>query len=217
MVEGTMSSARNAMLARIRDAVDPSRGLPAEEYGDLERRYRQHGTSSRAELIALFTSRIVHYDGHVFVSSPAELSATIGRAVLGRGKRVLHHPRDLDPRWLPTGIEFVSEAAPTLEALDASDGVVTGCTVAIASTGTIVLAHGSGEGRRALTLVPDYHLAIVFAAQIVETVPEGLARVAARRSSVMTTISGPSATADIEMTRIKGVHGPRTLDVIVVD
>jgi L-lactate dehydrogenase complex protein LldG len=88
---------------------------------------------------------------------------------------------------------------------------------AIAFTGTIILRHGAGEGTRALTLIPDYHLCVVFADQVVETVPEGFERLRGMETSPLTTISGPSATADIEMTRVKGVHGPRFLDVILVD
>ena len=103
------------------------------------------------------------------------------------------------------------------DALDRSEGVLTGCSVAIASTGTIVLRHGAGEGRRALTLVPDYHVCVVFRDQVLQTVPEAMRQLAALRPALVTTISGPSATADIEMTRIRGVHGPRTLDVVLVD
>ena len=97
------------------------------------------------------------------------------------------------------------------------DGALTTCTLAIAWTGTIVLHHSLSEGRRALTLVPDYHLCIVETEHIVDKVPEAVRRLRALEPSLVTTISGPSATADIEMTRIKGVHGPRTLDVIVVE
>jgi L-lactate dehydrogenase complex protein LldG len=93
--------------------------------------------------------------------------------------------------------------------------VVTACSAAIASTGTIVLRHVAGEGRRALTLIPDYHLCVVFPDQVVQTVPEAIRRLAALEPALVTTISGPSATADIEMTRVRGVHGPRTLDVIL--
>jgi len=100
--------------------------------------------------------------------------------------------------------------------LDKLDGVLTGCTVAIAETGSIVLQNAAAQGRRALSLVPDYHLCVVFASQVVETVPECFARLDATANLPTTFFSGPSATADIEMTRIKGVHGPRYLDVLLV-
>jgi L-lactate dehydrogenase complex protein LldG len=125
-------------------------------------------------------------------------------------------PPGFPREWLPHGWEFVVDDGLSHQDLDRIDGVLTTCTVAIALTGTIVLQHSPGEGRRVLTLVPDYHLCVVEAEQIVETVPEGIRRLCALNPSVATTISGPSATADIEMTRIRGVHGPRTLDVILV-
>jgi L-lactate dehydrogenase complex protein LldG len=125
-------------------------------------------------------------------------------------------PAELSRDLLPAGVAFVSDTGMSAIELDAAEGVLTGCTVAIAQTGTIILRHASAEGRRALTLVPDYHLCVVEADQIVETAPEAFRRLAALNPRVLTTISGPSATADIEMTRIKGVHGPRTLDVILV-
>ena len=125
-------------------------------------------------------------------------------------------PLDVDPAWLPAGIEFVPDEDLSFDFLDRSEGVLTGCSFAIASTGTIVLGHAAGEGRRALTLIPDYHLCVVHAGQVVQTVPQAIRGAAERRPSLLTTISGPSATADIEMTRIRGVHGPRTLDVVLV-
>jgi L-lactate dehydrogenase complex protein LldG len=100
--------------------------------------------------------------------------------------------------------------------LNAVDGVVTESTLAIAETGTIVLQNAAGQGRRAVSLVPDYHLCLVDVASVVETVPEAMDKLAATAALATTFISGPSATADIEMTRIKGVHGPRFLDVILV-
>ena len=113
-------------------------------------------------------------------------------------------------------MQFTPDAGLSFDDLDCSEGVLTGCSFAIANTGTIVLRHAAGEGRRALTLIPDYHLCVVLAGQVVHTVPEALRGVAEGRPALLTTISGPSATADIEMTRIRGVHGPRTLDVVLV-
>jgi L-lactate dehydrogenase complex protein LldG len=117
---------------------------------------------------------------------------------------------------LPEGFEFVVDEGLSAAELDGFEGVVTASTVAIAETGTIVLQVVAGQGRRAATLVPDYHLCVVRGVDVVETVPEAMARLAASATVATTFVSGPSATADIEMTRIKGVHGPRFLDVILV-
>jgi hypothetical protein len=117
---------------------------------------------------------------------------------------------------LPEGIEFVVDEGMGAADLDGFEGVVTGSTVAIAETGTIVLQNVPGQGRRAATLVPDYHLCVVRAEDVVETVPEAMDRLAGTAELATTFVSGPSATADIEMTRIKGVHGPRFLDVVLV-
>jgi L-lactate dehydrogenase complex protein LldG len=133
-----------------------------------------------------------------------------------RGKRSLLIPPHLPPEWLPSDMEFIPDRDLTFAELDASEGALTACTVAISFTGTIILSHSAHEGRRALTLIPDYHLCIVRADQVVETVPEGIRKLRDFQTRPITTISGPSATADIEMTRIKGVHGPRTLDVILM-
>ena len=133
-----------------------------------------------------------------------------------RGKRGLIVPHGLPAIWLPEDFAFVPDDALSYEALDRSEGVLTGCAVAIAATGTIVLCHSPAEGRRALSLVPDYHLCVVYEEQVVETVPEGIRNLRPHQSDPITTISGPSATSDIEMTRVKGVHGPRVLDVVLV-
>jgi L-lactate dehydrogenase complex protein LldG len=135
------------------------------------------------------------------------LDETIAAALRDRGVQNLVVPADL-ARW-----GTVDEALSTAE-LDGFDGVLTGATVAVAETGTIVLDGSPDQGRRAITLVPDYHLCVVRVAQVVQTVPEAVARLDARRP--LTWISGPSATSDIELNRVEGVHGPRTLEVILV-
>jgi L-lactate dehydrogenase complex protein LldG len=117
----------------------------------------------------------------------------------------------------PQHLEFVTDVGLSWEAIEGCEGVVTSSTVAIAETGTIVLQVGPGQGRRAITLIPDYHLCVVRAEDVVETVPEAMSWLAPTSTLATTFISGPSATADIEMTRIRGVHGPRFLDVIVVE
>jgi L-lactate dehydrogenase complex protein LldG len=112
--------------------------------------------------------------------------------------------------------EFVADEGMTAAEMDGFEGVVTGSTVAIAETGTIILQNVPGQGRRLATLVPDYHLCVVRTADVVETVSEAMARLAPTAKLATTFFSGPSATADIEMTRVKGVHGPRFLDVVLV-
>ncbi|MFC7386697.1 LutC/YkgG family protein [Sphaerisporangium rhizosphaerae] len=203
-------SSREAILARIRSAVA---GAPPVE---VTRGYRP----SRDEPggVELFAERVRDYRATVHVVPAAQVAATVADALAGRGARRLVVPGGLPEEWLgalPPGVERLGDVPPPSAAeLDAADGVVTGCAAAIAETGTIILDAGPGQGRRALTLVPDYHLCVVRAGQIVPGVPEAVARLDASRP--MTWISGPSATSDIELNRVEGVHGPRTLEVIIV-
>jgi L-lactate dehydrogenase complex protein LldG len=125
-------------------------------------------------------------------------------------------PAGTPEEWLPEGFEFELAEPVDVAQLDRSEGILTGCMVAISETGTIVLQNAAAQGPRALSLVPDYHLCVVYGRQIVATVPEAFRRFEATSALPTTFISGPSATADIEMTRIKGVHGPRFLDVVIV-
>jgi L-lactate dehydrogenase complex protein LldG len=211
-----VSAEKAEILGRIRAALGPRHDTRVEEYAAIPRRYRQASELGAEARLDLFLSRIQHYDGGVFRCDTAAIAETIASALSDRGKRRIVVPAGFPRDWLPDGFQFVVDDNLSFEDLDRSDGALTASTVAIAWTGTIVLHHSPSEGRRALTLVPDYHLCVVEADQIVETVPEAMRRLRALNPSLVTTISGPSATADIEMTRIKGVHGPRTLDVIVV-
>jgi len=205
-----MSAAKTQILDRVRRAVgNPSPDVP------ITRQYTQAGTLDESARLALFSSRLEDYNAGVYRCTESELPATIAQILAARGKRRLVIPPALPAAWLPAGLEFVRDAAFTHDEIDAFEGAITACTAAIAMTGSIILRHSDREGRRALTLIPDYHLCIVRADQVVETVPEGIRALRDFRTRPITTIAGPSATADIEMTRIKGVHGPRTLDVII--
>ena len=216
-----MSGSREAVLGRVRRALGERPAARTASYDAIPRSYLRSGTLEPEARIELFRSRIEHYDGGVHRCDRTAIAKTIGTVLTARGRRRLVVASGVPSEWLPPRFDWIAEADTTNQHLDASDGAITGCSAAIAITGTILLRHGAVEGRRALTLIPDYHLCVVFTGQVVETVPEGLARAWAGRETgsplLLTTISGPSATADIEMTRIKGVHGPRTLDVVLVD
>ncbi len=194
-------SAREEVLRRVRAALDgsPAPALVPREYAV---------TGQHPDVVGLFAERVDDYRARVHRVAAQDVASTI--AGLVGGQRVVV-AEGLPPEWVPDGV--VDAGFGALE-LDAFDAVVTGCQVAIAVTGTIVLDGGSGQGRRAISLVPDHHVCVVRAEQVVETVPESLRRLDPTRP--LTFISGPSATSDIELQRVEGVHGPRTLDVLIV-
>ncbi len=213
---GILVSARDEVLARIRTATAARTADPPP----VARRYRtaDHPPGLAGEaLLELLVDRLVDYKALVRRGTIALVAAGVVAALTERGARRVAVPEGILPAGLDRldpGIELVGDDPPLGPAdLDALDGVLTGCAVAIAETGTIVLDGGSGQGRRALSLVPDYHLVVVTAAQVVAGVPEALARLDPTRPQ--TWISGPSATSDIELDRVEGVHGPRTLEVIL--
>jgi L-lactate dehydrogenase complex protein LldG len=212
-----VSAAREHILKRIRDANTSQPASRESEYQGLAREYRKAGQSTLKARLDLFVERLRDYGAVVYRCAEASLNETIARATLQRGKSALLIPLDIPNAWLTNGVHFHPDRNLTYGEIDASEGVLTGCALAIAATGTIVLRHASGEGRRALTLVPDYHLCVVFGRQVMETVPEAIQEMASFAGVPVTTVSGPSATSDIEMTRIQGVHGPRILDVILVE
>ena len=182
----------------------------------IARGYRRHSDASRGELVQLLKHRLQDYDAQVLESSRADVTQAVSQMLKARGISRMIVPAGLSSSMLPGGVEFTEDSALPNAELNKFEGILTECTLAIAETGTIVLQNVAGQGRRAATLVPDYHLCVVDAAKIVATVPEAIERLNATAHLPTTFISGPSATADIEMTRIKGVHGPRFLDVVVL-
>ena len=217
--EPVANSARYEVLRRIRAAVggvsaDTARAKAAWEL--LPRSYRRSGELDRKALLELFQDRLRDYDAQVVLAAEAEVAQTVAAMLAARKVNRMLVPPGFKSEWLPEKVEFVQDAGLSSQALDRLDGVITGASVAIAQTGTVVLQNVAGQGRRVASLVPDYHLCLVRAEDVVETVPEAMERLHPTAHLATTFVSGPSATADIEMTRIKGVHGPRFLDVILV-
>ncbi|MEA2451086.1 MAG: L-lactate dehydrogenase complex protein LldG [Thermoleophilaceae bacterium] len=196
-----MSSARDAVLGRVREALRDAPPPPA-----VERRYDR--TREVADVVALFAERVSEYRANV--RRTTDPAAAIERALAEHGARRVVVAPGLP--WRPGGVELIEDDGLGAHELDALDGVVTGCEVAIAETGTIALT--AAQGRRAITLVPDLHVCVVEAERIVATVPEAIERLGPP-SGPVTLVSGPSATSDIELSRVEGVHGPRRLEVIV--
>ncbi|GAA3937328.1 LUD domain-containing protein [Actinomadura viridis] len=215
-------SSRETVLGRVREALGPARGTRVPVPRDYRRRLSGRQAPTRADVVALFSERVAEHRASVRHVSADELATAIAAALWGREAGRIIAPADLPFGWL-AGLEGVAAQADlpaadrvqAVRGLDGLDGVVTGCAVAIAQTGTIVLDGGRAQGRRALTLVPPYHLCVVHADQIVGTVPEAVARLDPARP--LTWIGGPSTTTDIELERTEGVYGPAVLDVFVVE
>jgi L-lactate dehydrogenase complex protein LldG len=187
-------------------------------YAALPRTYRRaHHDPASTDIVALFAERAADYRAVVERVPAAELPAAVAAALTGVPRFMV--PDGLPAAWLADvsadGDRIVRDD-PSLSAreLDTVAGVVTGCAVAIAETGTIILDHGPGQGRRAVTLVPDFHLVVVRADQVAADLPDALARLDPARPHTL--ISGPSATSDIELIRVEGVHGPRNLHILIV-
>ncbi|MFF2806582.1 lactate utilization protein C [Streptomyces sp. NPDC058000] len=211
-------SGRDVVLARVRRALaDVPRGEGPHD-PPVPRDYRRvHGSRTTDETVALLAENLADYRAVVHRCTPAGLPALLGRLLSARGARTVVVPPGLDPRWLSAAevVQRPDRAADTVRELDAVDSVVTGCAVAVAETGTLVLDAGPDQGRRRITLVPDHHICVVRVPdQVVGSVPEALPRLSPERP--LTWISGPSATSDIELDRVEGVHGPRTLEVVLL-
>lgn len=217
-----MTGVKEVILSRTRHAL---RDVPRDESSEdvpIERGYRKQDEASRKEIVDRFAEHVAEYEATVHRVSQSELPEAIEQTLKRRGVERLVVPPYLPKAWIPASAETLHDTAGsrlTNEQLDESDGVLTGCALGIAQTGTIVLDAGRGQGRRALTLVPDYHLCVVKEEQIVGLVPEAIERLGdavKNEGRAITFISGPSATSDIELERVEGVHGPRTLEVLIV-
>jgi L-lactate dehydrogenase complex protein LldG len=213
-----VADARAEVLGRLRAALGPSPGAV-----DVPRRYRGSGRVGPAgapDVVDRFCARVEEYSATVRRVDRADLPAAIAAVCRERGTaRLAVAPGGLGADGVIEGVELVEDDPPLApRVLDEIDGVLTGCALAIAETGTIALDGGPRSGRRALTLVPDHHVCLVEAGDVLAGVPDAVERLAeaARAGRPITLVSGPSATSDIELDRVEGVHGPRKLDVLVV-
>ncbi|MFE9702771.1 lactate utilization protein C [Streptomyces sp. NPDC005930] len=211
-------SSRERVLGRVRRALAdvPADPRPYEEA--VARDYlRRHGHRSAGETVDLLAENLADYRALVHRADEEELPRLITRLLAERGSRQVLVPPGLPPGWVPAAgpTRVHDRAVSTPHDLDRVDSVVTGCAVAVAETGTIVLDGSPDQGRRRITLVPDHHICVVrVPGQVVSSVPEALGRLDPTRP--LTWISGPSATSDIELDRVEGVHGPRTLEVVLL-
>lgn len=213
MTRAAGAGAREEVLARVRRATADRAQAP-----QVVRDYRQAGQGEVDEraLLEQLVDRLVDYKAGVHRCAPGEVAQTVAAVLAAHGAADVVVPDGFPEADLPSGLAVRrDQPALTPAQLDGTDGVLTTCAVAVAETGTIVLDAGPGQGRRALTLVPDLHVVVVRAEQVVRGVPEALTRLQPARP--LTWISGPSATSDIELDRVEGVHGPRRLEVVLVD
>lgn len=216
-----MNPARDEILGRIRSAL---RDVPASEAAQdvpVAREYRHTDERAREALVELLCERVSDYHADVRrLPAATDVGRAVADACAEMGLTRVAIPPALPADWRPEGVEISEDRELTVGELDALNGAITGCAVAIAETGTLVLDGQGTSGRRLLTLVPDHHICVVSAGQIVGQVPEALAAVASAVSDhgvPVTLVSGASATSDIELERVEGVHGPRHLLVLVVD
>ncbi|WP_330461264.1 LUD domain-containing protein [Streptomyces sp. NBC_00820] len=222
-------SSRDRILGRVRRALadvprDDTPPVPERpgRYPQYEQAFprpylREHGARDVERTVELLAENLADYRAVVHRADEEGLPMLLARLLAERGARTVLVPAGLPPWWLSAAdaTHVPDRAASTPHELDAVDSVVTGCAVAVAETGTLVLDGGPGQGRRRITLVPDHHICVVHVpGQVVASVPQALERLSPTRP--LTWISGPSATSDIELDRVEGVHGPRTLEVVLL-
>ena len=209
-------TAKDEVLARIRRALADVPDMEEPDSVSVPREYAEYdpgGTHDR------FVERVSDYGAGVTVVGPDDVATTVGHVCRAAVVDRVIVPADLPAEWLPTGVEVVVDEGPGVERLDGLGAALTGCAFAIAETGTLVFDAGARQGRRALTLVPDFHLCVVEEGQIVDGVVTAMRRLAPDlrgEGRPVTFVSGPSATSDIELSRVEGVHGPRRLELVLV-
>jgi L-lactate dehydrogenase complex protein LldG len=212
-----MSSAgsRDLIVGKIRRATGNGDADAAASYAALPRTYIRAGRLGVGEKLELMVERLREYDAEVVEAVPDAVPKTIAEQVAANGRHRFVVPAGLPAAWRVPGFDWKIDDGLATEEIEKAEGVITASFCGIADSGTIVLHHSESEGRRVISLLPDWHLCVLRASDVVETLPEYFARCAGQ-PQLATYISGPSATADIEMTRIKGVHGPRFLHVLLV-
>lgn len=220
------SGAREEVLGRIRSSLGLADGADSAGAVEIPREYRSTGSMTGEPLIDLLIDRLEDYDATVTRAggSDAEIADAVagilGAAGENESSSSVVVPAALERAWLEplaaTVLDDSTKSPVDLDTLNSVDAVVTASAVSVADTGTIMLV-GPTSGRRATTLVPDHHVVVVKVEDIVEIVPEAISRLTrdGLDESPVTMVSGPSATVDIELIRVHGVHGPRTLDVII--
>lgn len=207
------NTARSAILERIAKAnAGVDAGARDADYAAIGREYQRVTGMDRPAILEMFVERLREYDAQVHEAGHGNVADAIRAALEQHGQRSAVVGNGFPDEWLPQGFSWRMERDADIETMNAAESAVVACELAIAHTGTIVV-----KGSRRLTLLPDRLLCVIRADQVVETVPEAFARLQTMAADALTFISGPSATADIEMTRIRGVHGPRFLDVVLVN
>jgi len=207
-------TAREAIFQRIHDALGAAVQDPAASYAQVPRDYSTTTGLTHEHVLEFFLDRLIDYDTEVIqVKAEAEIAAAIAQALHNAGETRALAAAEFPSAWLPPGFQVQLDGGLSVPQIEAAQAVITTCETGVATTGTIILVHEGSQARRVLTLLPDHHICVVRRDQVVGTVPESIAALATKRP--ITTISGPSATSDIEMTRIRGVHGPRHLTVVL--
>lgn len=215
MVGNTVTGAREEILMRIRRALDD---VPSAERPDDVPVPREYLDREPGDILDRFVERVTEYGSIVRVVTEAEIANAVADLARHFGVEAFAAPPDLPAAWVPGAVESITDVELSSRELDRIGAALTGCALGIAETGTVVLDAGAAQGRRALTLVPDVHLCVIEDEQIVEGVPAAFRRLAPalRARRPMTFVSGPSATSDIELSRVEGVHGPRRFGLVLV-